>query len=102
MRHFRFVVGSHMRNHPMAKDEDVEFMTQIEQSLASATNLSGVEKLPQDLLKKYILYARERVHPKLHQMDQDKVGVTRFIQQILYKFHQNLCDKFTKSVHSVK
>merc|ERR1712200_371520 len=25
-------------------------------------------------LKKYILYARERVHPKLHDMDQDKVA----------------------------
>jgi DNA replicative helicase MCM subunit Mcm2 (Cdc46/Mcm family) len=25
------------------------------------------------LLRKYILYARDRVHPKLHQMDQDKV-----------------------------
>merc|ERR1711983_277369 len=46
----------------------------IEVKLASATNLSGVEKIPQDLLKKYILYARERVHPKLHDMDQDKVA----------------------------
>merc|ERR1712060_606953 len=26
----------------------------------------------EDLLRKYILYARERVHPKLHEMDQDK------------------------------
>merc|ERR1711983_69358 len=46
----------------------------IEVKLASATNLSGVEKIPQDLLKKYILYARERVHPKLHDMDQEKVA----------------------------
>jgi len=27
----------------------------------------------QDLLKKYIIYAKEKVAPKLHQMDQDKV-----------------------------
>ena len=70
----RFVVGSHRRNHPMAKEEDVAQMEQVEQELASATNLAGVEKIPQDLLKKYILYARERVRPKLHNMDQDKVA----------------------------
>merc|ERR1712158_115720 len=70
----RFVVGSHMRNHPLAEEDDVERMEAIEKRLASATNLSGVEKIPQDLLKKYILYAREKVHPKLHDMDQDKVA----------------------------
>ena len=30
--------------------------------------------MPQDLLKKYIIYAKEKVHPKLHNMDQDKVA----------------------------
>ena len=40
----------------------------------SGTNLSGLEKIPQDLLKKYIAYARNRVNPKLNQMDQDKVA----------------------------
>merc|ERR1719439_493016 len=49
-------------------------METIEKKLASATNLAGVDKIPQDLLRKYILYARERVHPKLHDMDQDKVA----------------------------
>merc|ERR1712079_512677 len=58
----------------MAEEVDVERMENIENRLASATNLSGVEKIPQDLLKKYILYAREKVHPKLHDMDQDKVA----------------------------
>merc|ERR1719510_2455086 len=70
----RFVVGSHMRSHPLAEEADVERMETIEKKLASATNLAGVEKIPQDLLRKYILYARERVHPKLHEMDQDKVA----------------------------
>ena len=49
-------------------------MKKIEERLATATNTSGIEKIPQTLLKKYILYARDRVHPKLHQMDQDKVS----------------------------
>merc|ERR1712042_240573 len=70
----RFVVGSHMRNHPLAEEADVERMETIEKKLASATNLAGVDKIPQDILKKYILYAREKIHPKLHDMDQDKVA----------------------------
>ena len=35
---------------------------------------SGVEKIPQDLFKKYLIYSKEKVHPKLHHMDQDKVA----------------------------
>jgi DNA replication licensing factor MCM2 len=31
-------------------------------------------EIPQALLRKYILYARERCHPKLYQIDQDKVA----------------------------
>ena len=33
-----------------------------------------MEPIPQDLLRKYIMYSKEKVHPKLHQMDQDKVA----------------------------
>merc|ERR1719436_795215 len=63
-----------MRSHPLADDNDRELMKKVENALASASGMAGVEKIPQDLLRKYILYARERVHPKLHQMDQDKVA----------------------------
>ena len=35
---------------------------------------SGVDPIAQQLLKKYIVYAKERMHPKLHQVDQDKVA----------------------------
>ncbi|KAF9888146.1 MCM DNA helicase complex subunit [Aspergillus nanangensis] len=31
-------------------------------------------EIPQALLRKYILYARERCHPKLYQIDQDKIA----------------------------
>lgn len=31
-------------------------------------------EIPQELLRKYILYAREKCHPKLYQIDQDKVA----------------------------
>ncbi|KAH3820444.1 hypothetical protein DPMN_122190 [Dreissena polymorpha] len=35
---------------------------------------SSVEPIPQDLLKKYIIYAKEKTHPRLNKMDQDKVA----------------------------
>jgi len=70
----RFVVASHMKNHPRSTQADVDNMTKTEEALAASTNMAGVEKIPQELLRKYILYAREKIHPKLHQMDQDKVA----------------------------
>lgn len=40
----------------------------------SLNTTSTVETVPQDLLKKYIVYCKNKVHPKLHQMDQDRVA----------------------------
>ena len=37
-------------------------------------NTSGVEPIPQELLKKYLIYSKEKAHPKLNQMDQDKMA----------------------------
>jgi len=70
----RFVVASHMVSHPRADQSDTDNMKKTEETLASTSNLAGVEKIPQELLRKYILYAREKIHPKLHQMDQEKVA----------------------------
>merc|ERR1712106_304780 len=70
----RFVVASHMKNHPRATQADFTNMETTEAALAASTNLAGVEKIPQELLRRYVLYAREKVHPKLHQMDQEKVA----------------------------
>jgi len=70
----RFVVASHMVSHPRADQSDVDNMKTTEETLASTSNLAGVEKIPQELLRKYILYSREKIHPKLHQMDQEKVA----------------------------
>lgn len=71
----RFVVDSHIRHHPSGNSpEDTdESMEQGSQGQRDDGD-TGPEKIPQDLLQKYILYAREKVHPKLHQMDQDKVA----------------------------
>ncbi|EDO35060.1 predicted protein [Nematostella vectensis] len=63
----RFVVNSHVRHHPNTpenEDEDMEVhMFTLRRNA-----------IPQDLLKKYMIYARERVHPRLNNMDQDKVA----------------------------
>lgn len=72
----RFVVDSHIRHHPSGNSPDDmdDSMEQDSQSQRDEIVDTGPEKVPQDLLQKYILYAREKVHPKLHQMDQDKVA----------------------------
>ncbi|KTW26243.1 MCM DNA helicase complex subunit MCM2 [Pneumocystis jirovecii RU7] len=62
----KFVIGSHLKSHPHYNS--TTNLTHSEQSKDS------IEPIPQDLLRKYIIYARERVHPKLHQMDQDKIS----------------------------
>jgi DNA replicative helicase MCM subunit Mcm2 (Cdc46/Mcm family) len=35
---------------------------------------TGVEQLSQEMLKKYIIYAKDKIHPKLNNMDQDKIA----------------------------
>lgn len=64
----RFVVGSHIKHHPNTVEEGTGGEEQV------LPNTTGVEPIPQELLKKYIVYAKEKTHPKLHQMDQDKVA----------------------------
>ncbi|XP_036957121.1 DNA replication licensing factor MCM2 [Acanthopagrus latus] len=64
----RFVVSSHIKHHPSNKEAGVALEEVV------LPNTSDVPPIPQDLMRKYIIYAKERVHPKLNQMDQDKVA----------------------------
>lgn len=59
-----FVVESHTRSHPDATEDD----------LGSISKARDMSPIPQDILRKYILYAREKISPKLHNMDQDKLA----------------------------
>ncbi|KAI0438584.1 MCM-domain-containing protein [Xylaria telfairii] len=71
----RFIVGSHSRSHPstqageetQAMDQDVDTSQESEDALKEG-------QVPQELLRKYILYAREHCQPKLLHMDEDKVA----------------------------
>uniref|UniRef100_A0A8D3CDY1 DNA replication licensing factor MCM2 n=1 Tax=Scophthalmus maximus TaxID=52904 RepID=A0A8D3CDY1_SCOMX len=64
----RFVVGSHIKHHPSHKEGGVALEEVV------LPNTSDVPPIPQELFRKYIIYAKERIHPKLNQMDQDKVA----------------------------
>lgn len=59
----KFVVNSHMRHHPTNSNKAMP-------AEDSAHDIS----IPQDLLKKYIVYSKQNVHPKLTNIDQDKVA----------------------------
>ncbi|KAI0311420.1 MCM-domain-containing protein [Amylostereum chailletii] len=58
----RFVVGSHLRSHPKfeAATDEMEVQTTLDADV--------------HLLRKYIMYAREKVRPKLFELDQEKLS----------------------------
>ncbi|KAK9362653.1 MCM2/3/5 family-domain-containing protein [Lipomyces starkeyi] len=90
----KFVIESHGRSHPGNDDEydedvdeDMENTTSLAQNDTSNTGESdGLNQSPQkrqkesiapiqqDLLAKYIHYAKDRVRPKLHYLDEDKIS----------------------------
>jgi DNA replication licensing factor MCM2 len=79
-----FVVNSHGRAHPVlssalgaqtqttsANDETMD----VDESQSNGfTSGKPHSPIPQELLRKYILYAREHCRPKLYQIDQDKIA----------------------------
>ena len=67
----RFVVRSHMKHHPHI---DPEESRKINETFNQLQEEPDVEPIPQDLLKKYITYAKERIHPKLNMVDKDKIA----------------------------
>ncbi|KAF8000904.1 hypothetical protein HF325_004693 [Metschnikowia pulcherrima] len=78
-----FVIDSHMRSHP-ANDEELYEAEENAQnpqqtrrekiSQSTKQRESEISPIPQELLTKYISFARARVLPKLQQMDMDKVA----------------------------
>jgi DNA replication licensing factor MCM2 len=77
----RFVVGSHGRSHPASQaiDENQDAMEVEHESGVRAGAANGGEpkqegEIPQELLRKFILYARERCSPKLYNLDQEKIS----------------------------
>ncbi|KAF8477212.1 MCM2/3/5 family-domain-containing protein [Kalaharituber pfeilii] len=48
--------------------------TSTAQTVCTTTTFDTISPVPQDLLRKYILYARANIRPKLHRMDNDKIA----------------------------
>lgn len=84
----KFVVRSHIRHHPYASEKDCEAVREAiknDQELMFQDNLENmssqqnyddlidIEPIPQDLLRKYIIYARDRIRPKIAKVDKDKI-----------------------------
>ncbi|GIZ48581.1 hypothetical protein CKM354_001163500 [Cercospora kikuchii] len=75
----QFVVNSHGRAHPVEGASSLGSQTQTD--APQSMDVDGEESttgpktvIPQELLRKYILYAREHCRPKLYQIDQDKIA----------------------------
>ena len=58
-----FVVSSHMRAHPDA-----------ERGLEAAATAVDKDVLPQEMLRKYVTYAKQTCRPKLQNADYDKIA----------------------------
>jgi DNA replication licensing factor MCM2 len=81
-----YVVQSHLNSHPdknaVLEDDDDDVMDEDEdtqQTTGDDEHLPGFDEtqenaIPQDLLRKYIYYARTRVHPTSYKIDQDKIA----------------------------
>ncbi|KAK8813154.1 hypothetical protein WA158_002746 [Blastocystis sp. Blastoise] len=61
-----FVIENHQRSHPSSNPET----DQSERTVDS----EGIPLISQDLLRKYIVYARSRVNPALEGIDQNKIS----------------------------
>jgi DNA replication licensing factor MCM2 len=78
-----FVLNSHMKSHPKIRqlqgpDSDNYEVTMdfLKKNMLPESNIKKTDssnQVDQDLLKKYIMYAKRMVHPKLNEIDREKV-----------------------------
>ncbi|EGR31577.1 mcm2-3-5 family protein, putative [Ichthyophthirius multifiliis] len=72
-----FVINSHIKNHPVVQKEKAqepekykEFLNQV---LLDESRREEKEQIPSDILKDYIFYARQNIHPKIQDIKKDKI-----------------------------
>ncbi|CAA9956843.1 MCM2 ATPase [Pyrenophora teres f. maculata] len=76
----KFVVHSHGRAHPLVNsaygysDKSKAGENGDDQMEVDGEAPKKETEIPQELLRKYILYAREKCRPKLYQIEQDKIA----------------------------
>lgn len=66
----KFIVRSHRRSHFDISDEDLAEIEQMEQ----AENTNEYEPIDKDLLRRYIVYARDRFKPKMGLQQQELIS----------------------------
>ncbi|KAI1006175.1 DNA replication licensing factor [Podosphaera aphanis] len=72
----RFVVKSHSRSHPASRASNMSASIDSSGEIGTADNFEPKQQgeIAQELLRKYILYAREKCSPKLYNIDEEKVS----------------------------
>jgi len=94
-----FVINSHMKNHPEIakifaptelmgeeqKENQLKTQQWLDDNLLNDSKIkamaeSQADQISQDILRKYIIYARRYVHPRLSEIDKEKV--TQFYADI--------------------
>lgn len=66
----RFVVRSHIKSHPDAEDEEIAEIEELEE----AERADDHEPIEQELLKRYLVYARDRFKPKISQQQEEMIS----------------------------
>ncbi|KAJ7295046.1 hypothetical protein O6H91_Y216100 [Diphasiastrum complanatum] len=72
----KFVVDSHFKSHPKnSQNEDTPGTRRVEDMLPTVGDTMDPEILSQDMLRKYLTYAKLHVFPKLNDADLDKLAL---------------------------
>ncbi|KAJ1256440.1 hypothetical protein BS78_K026400 [Paspalum vaginatum] len=70
----RFVVDSHARSQPKGANLEDRVASDVDDDPLAAARQADPDVLSQDMLKKYITYAKLNVFPKIHDADLDKIS----------------------------
>ena len=81
-----FVINSHMKSHPHCRKTDAENQEEraesiqnylnenlLENAIINHMNANPAAAFDQEFLRKYIIYAKRYCHPRLNEIDRDKV-----------------------------
>lgn len=69
------MVNSHIKNHPAFLGQDEEdVLEQLKGILIKEKTQNVQERIPHEMLKKYITYSRQNCFPKLQGIDRDKIS----------------------------
>ncbi|KVH95745.1 DNA replication licensing factor MCM2 [Cynara cardunculus var. scolymus] len=69
----KFVVDSHFKSQPKGANWDDKSINNSQEDIQASAMVADPEILPQDMLKKYLTYAKLNVFPRLHDADLDKL-----------------------------